>query len=387
MIYGITLYGLAAVAALFALYSLSVLGQRSGNWALEIFVGSGVASMLPAHLAIALLAAVGVSSVWAFKVVQSLATTRHLPAIATVWRRTYIAAGIAVMFTVVWGWYSGHGLGSSWPSPTVPPFDAAWRESIVIILACSGAFLAIAVAWFNVRGEASIESSLYVGTVALVIIGTIVWGARLGDFNTGHLFFGAIAAFATPVAAIAVWSTCLRLRATGHVRLAGAMLLFCIAQLEAGIGLGILRLQTYGPGSYPPVPLETLAALRSLPPDAKLAYACRRFEEAAYWAAQLVGYDAHTGRRLVPLCFQAESYPVLFGRPLSPDIASPLFESAPQHTLYPDSGAQPSSATVAAFLKANGIGYIYADAMHPNTLVPEAVPIAMNGDSQVLRVP
>ena len=40
-----------------------------------------------------------------------------------------------------------------------------------------------------------------------------------------------------------------------------------------------------------------------------------------------------------------------------------------------------------AFLKANGIDYIYVDAMHPNTLVPDAVPIATSGDTQVLRLP
>ena len=160
---------------------------------------------------------------------------------------------------------------------------------------------------------------------------------------------------------------------------------FVVAQLELGIGIGILRLQAYGPGAYAPVPLVTLAAIRTLPPDAKLAYACRRFEEAAFWAAQLVSVDAHTGRRVVPMCFQAETYPVLFGRPLSPDVASPLFELAPQRAVYPDSGAHPSPPAVVAFLKDNGIGYIYADAWHLNSLVPNAVPIAPG--SSILRVP
>jgi hypothetical protein len=38
-------------------------------------------------------------------------------------------------------------------------------------------------------------------------------------------------------------------------------------------------------------------------------------------------------------------------------------------------------------LKNNGIGYIYADARHPNNLSPEAVPIMSRGDAQLLQVP
>ncbi len=314
MIFGISLYGLAAVAVLLALYSVTILGLRTATWALEVFVGSAVAAIVPAHLAIGLLAAIGVGSVWAIKVTQSLTSTRRLPAIAAIWRRTYIAAGIAVLGTIVWGVVTGHGLGTSWLSPTVPPFDPVWRDSVAIVLVSSGAFVAIGIAWFAVRRERTIESSLYLGTVTLVIIGAVVWGARLGDLNMGYLFFGAIAVFATPVAAVAVWSLWRRLRAGGHARAGVAVLVFCVAQLEVGLGIGIVRLQTYGPGSYSAVPVETLAAIRSLPPGAKLAYSCRPYEEAAFWAPQLVSYDAHTGHRSHP--------DVLPGRNLSRPVRS-----------------------------------------------------------------
>ena len=130
-----------------------------------------------------------------------------------------------------------------------------------------------------------------------------------------------------------------------------------------------------------------LAAIRSLPSDAKVAYACRPLEEVAFWAAQLVAIDAHTGRRMVPMCFQADLEGVTTGAQISADVASPLFQWAPQRTLYPDSSAHPSSASVATFLKDNGIDYIYADALHPNSLVPDAIPIATEGANQVLRVP
>jgi len=72
---------------------------------------------------------------------------------------------------------------------------------------------------------------------------------------------------------------------------------------------------------------------------------------------------------------------------MSADIANPAFPWAPQYTLYPDSAARPSTAQVATFLKANGIGYVYADATHPNSLVPDAILVASDGDTQVLRIP
>jgi len=75
------------------------------------------------------------------------------------------------------------------------------------------------------------------------------------------------------------------------------------------------------------------------------------------------------------------------GTVISNDRPSPLFQSAPQRSLYPDSSAKPSSDSVAAFLKAHGIDYIYADAAHPNTLVSEATTVASAGEFQLLRIP
>ena len=52
------------------------------------------------------------------------------------------------------------------------PFNAFWRESVAIVTVwCRDAFLAIAVAWFMVRKEASIETDLYVGTAVIVVVG------------------------------------------------------------------------------------------------------------------------------------------------------------------------------------------------------------------------
>jgi hypothetical protein len=386
MIFEIRLYGLAAVAVLLSMYSLAVLGRRRASWALSCFVGSAAALILPAHIVIAVLALVGVGSVWTTRVVQSLVDTRRLPVMAPVWRRTYVATGIALLATVGWGALTGHGIGTSGLSPSVSPFNAFWRESVAITIVGAGAFLAIAIAWFMVRNDRSIEAGLYLGTAVLLVTGALVWGARLADFNTIHLFYGGIAVFATPVAAVAVASIWLRLRATGHARLAVAAIVLGVAQIELSVAMSIVRLQGFGPGSYPPVPVGILATIRGLPSYAKLAYACLPFEEPAFWDPRLLGIGAHTGRRIVPMCFQADLLGAMISGQMSADIPSPLFRWAPQRLLYPDSGAQPSAASVASFLKANGIGYIYVDRVHPNSLVPDAIPIATSGQTQVLRI-
>ena len=87
------------------------------------------------------------------------------------------------------------------------------------------------------------------------------------------------------------------------------------------------------------------------------------------------------------MCFEAETFGDMTGTPMSADVPSPLFLAAPQRALYPTSGSHPSPAIVTAFLKANGIDYIYVDRVHPNELVPDAIPIATSGETQVLRIP
>ena len=133
--------------------------------------------------------------------------------------------------------------------------------------------------------------------------------------------------------------------------------------------------------------LRLLTAIKELPPDAKLAYACRPFEEISFADASLASIDAHTGRRIVPICFEADVFSTLNGIPPSDRFPSPGFTFAPQSALYPDAAARPSPEVVAAFLKAHGIHFIFADSKHPNSLVPDAVQIAADGDLQVLQVP
>jgi hypothetical protein len=161
----------------------------------------------------------------------------------------------------------------------------------------------------------------------------------------------------------------------------------CGIQIEFGALFGIGRLSLFGPGAHVPAPVAILTAIRELPADAKLAYACGPSEESAFWNTQLLGIDAHTGRRVVPMCFEAETAGLMTGTPISPEVPSPMFQWAPQRQVYPDASARPSSASVAAFLKANGVDYIYTDPVHPNSLVPGAIAIATSGDTSVLRIP
>ncbi len=387
LIFGITLYGLGAVAVLFATYGLVVLGGRHAGWPLPVFAGTATALILPAHIVIALLALIGVGSVSAIRIARSLFTTRRLPTVSLLSRQTFVVTALVVAATVTWGLLTGHGAVSSGPSPGVTPFNATWAETVVIVFLGAGAFLAIAIAWLMARKEATIEADLYLGAAALLAAGAIGWGARLGDYNTFHLFFAGIAVFATPVTAIAVWSIWSRLRVAGHRPLAIVVLVLCGVQLELGAATSIVQLEAFGPHEYAPVPEAILAGIRALPADAKLAYSCQPFEELAPWDARLLGLDAHTGRRVVPMCFEADFFGQLIGGQKSADIPNPLFQWAPQRALYPDANARPSPASVAAFLKANGIDYIYADTMHPNELVPDATLVVTGGTVQVLRIP
>ena len=250
----------------------------------------------------------------------------------------------------------------------------------------AGMLLAIPIAWFVARRRSPALADIFLGTMVLLIAGALVWGWRLATFNMFYFFFGGIAVFATPVAAVAAWLLFERIRAARRPSLVVGVAALCLLQLELGLVLGLARLQG-PPPVYEPIPVSLLQAIGQLPADAKLAYACRSFEEISFVNSKLLGIDAHTGRRIVPMCFEADVNGPLFGVEPSTQIPDAGFAFAPQETLYPDSTARPSSAAVSAFLKAHGIDYIYADAGHPNSLVDDAVPIATIGDAQLLRVP
>ena len=386
---GITLYGMGAVAAILAMYLRTVLGRRESTWGLAAFVGSAVAFILSAHIAIAVLGFVGVAGVGALRILQSLVVVRRLPSIALIWRRCGIAGVVVLGATIVWGFLTGHGLlGSSAAASVVAPFNAAWRETIVLITAFSGAFLAIPMVWWRIRGTPRPATDLYLGVMGLLVAGAIGWGARAGEFTMFYLLFAGIAAYATPLAAAAIRMLRDQLRDLGHLLLAALIVALCMTQLLIGVYAVTLRLQGLGTHSADkPTPLSLLGSIRQMPPDAKLAYACGPTEEIAFGVPQLLTIDAETARRVVPMCFEADHPSFLLGAEQDMRIVGQFFRGAPQHELYPSSTATPSSTAILDFLDKYGIDYIYADARHPNTLVPDAVVIASSGDSQVLQVP
>jgi hypothetical protein len=389
LIFGITLYGLSAVAVLLALYSLAVLGRRDATWGLATFVGTAIAYILPAHIAVALLVMLGMASVWAFRSWQSMLTTRRMPIVLPVWRRSLMAVGAVFVATVAWGILTGHSMGDGRSSPPiVSAFNASWRVSVLITTLGAGIMFAIPAVWILVRKEVPAHADLYFGTMVVLVGGAIGWGARLGDFTSFYLFFAGIAVVATPVAVVAVRVLWQRLRATNHLRLASGLITLCAVQLVTCAAIGTFRMTLFGAQvGQPPIPVQLLTAMRELPPGAELAYGCRPFEEVAFGTPQLISIDVHTGHRVVPMCFAGEVLSFLNGAELSDQVPSSNFEFAPQRALYPDARAHPPSSSVASFLKGHGIEYIYADATHPNTLVSNAIPVASSGGAEVLRIP
>lgn len=372
LLFGITQYGMAAVIVLLAIYCTVIVRRRRLKWAVTGFVATVYASLLPVHVVIALLAAVGVAGALASHALTSTLRTGQRPTISAPWVRVFGWSSVTLGATLAWGTMTGHGLGGNGASPTVEPFNEYWRDSLIIVTTGAWAFVAIPVAWLLVRRRDPFLAAAYVATALVTVVGALIWGARLGDFNMFHFFFGGLALIATPLAAVAVWSVVSHTRRANR-RLVGVIALtLCVVQLELAAAHTLLRLQRFGPGDYAPVPVALLEAIKALPADAKVAYACRPLEEIAVWDARLLAVSAHTGRRVIPMCFQADFFAYLNGGQCSPDIISPLFASAPQRRLYPDAEAVPTADEILEFMDRHGIEYLLADDVHPNTLVPGA---------------
>jgi len=77
----------------------------------------------------------------------------------------------------------------------------------------------------------------------------------------------------------------------------------------------------------------------------------------------------------------------MLGQSLDAEVVDPAFSMAPQSALFPTAKARPAEGELIAFLRANGVRYLFVDATHPNTLLPGAVPFRTSGSTQLLRVP
>ena len=386
MVFGVVTYGMGAVALLLAAYAV-VTSDAVPPWPRAIFGGSAIGFIVPAHIAIAVLGTVTLVAAWALRALLSLLRTRQATTMQWTVNRTTLAAFAFVAAGLAWGLLTEHGLIGGTGTAVVSAFNSSWRDSVLITLLGAGVFWAIPVAWFLSKDRASPRAWLYVGTIAVLGAGAIGWGARLGEFTMFYLYFGAIAVIATPVAAIAVRMLWERLRGMAHPRLAVGLVVLLVIQLEVGALLTVFRLQLFGANTYEPIPQEIHEAIRRLPDGAKLAYTCQPYEEVGYGTPRLLSIDAHTGARIIPMCFEAETLSNLIGAEPSEDVENLFFERAPQRRLYPDLTAKPSPAAVEDFLREHGVGYIYVDAQHPNRLVDDARPLFSSGTFSILKLP
>lgn len=385
---GIAMYGTGAAAAVFAMYCVAVLGSRDATWGLAAFVGTAVAFILPAHIAIAVLGAVGALAVAAVRILASLRTSRSLPRPAPVWRRALAATAVITAATVGWGLLTGHGLGGTNAAPAViAPFSSGWQETVVRLAGGAGVFLAIPLALWRSQTTRDPAADLYLGALVLLAAGAIGWGARLSEFTMFYLLFAGIAVYASALVAVALWAVINDLLRSGH-RMVG-LLLVSLAVIQVAISaMGTtLRLEALGVAQYEPIPTSVLRSIAELPSDAKLAYSCGPRDEISFGVPQLITIDAVAGRRAIPMCFEREYPSIILGAPRDITVPSQFFRGAPQMELYPSATATPSLEEIRAFLAKYDIRYVYADGRHPNTLAPDAVVVASSGDVQVLRVP
>jgi hypothetical protein len=385
----ITMYGMAAVTVLLALHVLVSWPGRCRAAASAIFGGTVIASLIPTHVLLAGVAFVGVTVVASAHIARSIVANGRLPYVADEWRTLGSAAVLTSAATIGWGVATGHGIGASGASETVPAFADAWRESIVRTVLGGGVLLLLPIAWLIVRRKTGPEAWVYAVSMVIVALGAVIWGTLMADYNTFHAYFGALLLFATPAAAAATSRVWTHARAGGHSPVAALIFLVCGVQLGLGAFNVVGRLVAFGPSPvYEPIPVTVLEAIELLPRDAKLAYSCRSLNEPAFWDPALVSIDAHTGRRVVPMCFQGQSFELFItGKDAPPGVPHPLFRLAPQQTLYPDAGAQPSAARVTTFLSEHGIDYIYADSFHGNELLPDGATIVSQDGVKVVRVP
>jgi hypothetical protein len=385
-IFGVTMYGLALVIVLLVAYLLLRVARDDESGSTVLFTSAIVGSLFPAHIVLAVLGVVGVITAGATRVVLDW-RAKTKPSLDWLPRRLAATTFLVFVATAAWALLTGHGIGASAPSQTVSPFNGAWREAVVETTVASGCFFAIgAVVWSQRRRRDPLFWSA-IGSLGILVVGAFAWGARLGDFTMFHVWYGGIAAYATPVAAAAIWAIWRALRRQQHRIAALGVIIAFLAQIEIGVVTSVLRLEEFGPHDYDPVPVAILSAIRELPPDAKLAYACQPYEELAFWNPKLESIYAHTGRPVVPMCFEAEVFSSMVGGTVAPDVPAPFYEHAPQQLLFPTSTSRPGSIEVAEFLKSNGIGYIYVDRQHPNTLVTDARLITSDGEVELLRVP
>ncbi len=371
LVIGITQYGLAATVILLAIWALAA-GRLTAGIPGVLIGGALTGASIATHIG---LAAVEACAVGALVALAFVLPRRRLSALVAARSRTGGLALVALLsglLTVAWGLLTGHGLGGLAPIAGIGPFDSAWRTSVVETLIGAGIIVAAPIVLLRWRRGPEPLGTLVAGSIIAVAVGSIAWGALVADLNTFHLLFGTIAVVLTPISIVAALWILASLR-TERRRIASAVFLtLFLSQLVISALIGTIQLRAFGPLDYDPTPVEALSRLKELPSGSKAAYGCRAVENFAPWDASLISLDAHTGVRMVPMCFMADRPRRILGRDLDPTLESPFFRVAPQRALYPDPTSEPTTTAIESFLRSNGIDYVYTDAAHRDPLVPGA---------------
>ena len=361
--FGITLFGLAAVAVLLAMYGLTVLTDRPRRMGARRLRRQRI-RVDPAGAPHARPAGDRRGRRRRGRpVARSLRRRGRLPAVSPLWRRTLVGPRSRWLATLAWGTLTGHGLGGSGASAGVSPFNETWRDTLLVVLVGAGIPLAIPLAWLLARRRRPSRSG---STSARSPSSSPVRSPGACGWPTSTC---------STCSSVDSWCSARRSRrslrgrsgsgagARRGARLLSSRSVLCLTQIEFAASLGILRLQRFGPGNDEPVPVSLLAAIRD---------AAGRREGGVRLPAgrgdlgsvnpTLLAIGAHTDRRIVPMCFEADALRQLVGGEPTFDDISPLFVAAPQRALFPTASARPSADAVVAFMQANGIDYIYADA-------------------------
>ena len=380
----VTLYGLAFIVLLLGLHLLATERGRS-NRGYALLVGATAAALLASHVLVAATAAVGIVAAAAVEWRREGTVRLRGRLTGAAWPIGASAIAIGATFAV--GLIAGHGFGDRGTVPGVTPFDNAWVRAVLLAIAGAGVLVVGLLAAARLHRSRPLLFALAIGAAVATAAGAAVWGLRLADFNSFHVFYGAIGVVLTPIAIAGFVASTLSAREAGRRRLAMLGVILLTAQGAVGIGATASRLYEFGPGHYAPVSVAALDWIRALPHDAKLAYACAEVEEVAVWDARLISLTSHTGRPVVPMCFQADVFAVQLGQPADPTLMSPFFAVAPQRAIYPEAGARPTISDVRSFLRRYGIAYILEDSVHRNTLVPTAVERFSDGSMTIYEIP
>lgn len=381
-----TQYGLSVVVIGLVVYALAA-GRLTAGITSAMLGGALTGATIATHIGLAAVASCATAALVALAVIDPRRRPSALAALRSRTGGVALVAAMSGLMTLVWGYLTGHGLGGLGQIEGIGPFDGAWQRSMVETAIGAGMLVVAPILMQRWRRGSEPLGTLVTGSVIAVTIGSIAWGVLVADLNTFHLLFGAIAAVLTPISIVAALWILARFRAERRRTASAAMLTLFLGQLVISALFAVIQLTGFGPLAYDPTPVEALSRLRALPPGSKAAYGCRAVENFAPWDASLISIDAHTGVRMVPMCFMADRPRRILGRELDPSLESPFFRAAPQRALYPDAAARPTTDAIESFLRSNGIDYVYTDAAHRDPLVPGATPVLSVGAVTVYRLP